>query len=106
MPSDSLKAKSIGGVTQTLAFREAASDHSLSLELMMYAASVLAQTVDILRLLCRGKLSLLKRRIVERLNCFVPLKKKQKKTIVLPQQESTTHSEREGIDLSFTVSQQ
>lgn len=79
MPSDSLKAKSIGGVTQTLAFREAASDHSLSLELMMYAASVLAQTVDILRLLCRGKLSLLKRRIVERLNCFVPLKKKQKK---------------------------
>ena len=68
----------------------------------MYAASVLAQTVDILRLLCRSKLSLLKRRKVERLNCFVPLKT----TIVLPQQESTTHSEREGIDLYFTVSQQ
>ncbi len=73
----------------------------------MYAATVLAQTVDILRVLCRSKLSLLKRRIVGRLNCFVPLKKKNnKKHIVLPQQESTTHSEREGIDLSFTVSQQ
>lgn len=35
-----------------------------------------------------------------------PKKKTKKKTIVLPQQESTTHSEREGIDLSFTVSQQ
>lgn len=45
---------------------------------MMYAASVLAQTVDILRLLCCSKLSLLKRREVERLNCFVPLKKKKK----------------------------
>lgn len=41
----------------------------------MYAANVFAQTVDILRLLCRSKLSLLKRRNVEHLNCFVPLKK-------------------------------
>lgn len=28
------------------------------------------------------------------------------KAIVLPQQDSTSHSERERIDLSFTVSQQ
>lgn len=49
---------------------------------------------------CRSKLSLLKRRKVERLNCFVPPQK-----TLLPQQESTTHSEREGIDWSFTVSQ-
>lgn len=59
----------------------------------MYAANVLAQTVDILRLLCRSKLSLLKIRIVERLNCFVPLKK----VIVLPQQESTTHSKEKEL---------
>lgn len=48
-----------------------ASDCSLSLELMMHAA----QTVDILRLRCRSKLPLLKRRKVAHLNCFVALKK-------------------------------
>lgn len=73
---------------------------------MMYAASVLAQTVDILRLLCRSKLSLLKRREVERLNCFVPLKKKKKGKALCRLSRSQQHSEREGIDLSFTVSQQ
>lgn len=73
---------------------------------MMYAASVLAQTVDILRLLCRSKLSLLKRREVERLNCFVPLKKKKKGKALCRLGRSQQHSEREGIDLSFTVSQQ
>lgn len=72
---------------------------------MMYAASVLAQTVDILRLLCCSKLSLLKRRQVERLNCFVPLKKKKGKALCRLSR-SQQHSEREGIDLSFTVSQQ
>lgn len=56
----------------------------------MYADHVLAHTVYILRLLCRLKLSLLKRRKVERLNCFVALKK----AIVLPQQESTKQRKR------------
>lgn len=68
----------------------------------MYAASAFAQTVDIPETAARQQIALAEKKKSRALKLFCA----PKKTIVLPQQESTTHSGRERIDLSFTVSQQ
>lgn len=81
MPSDSLKAKPIGGVTQTLRIL-GGSFNSLSLKLMMYAACVSAQTADILRLLLQQQIVLAEKKKSRALKLFRAPKKQ--KNIVLP----------------------
>lgn len=101
-----MKAKKLGPLVLSLKFHcifqsKHSYTRSSSLLLMMHPASILVDMLDILRqppqqtVLAENKKS-------GALKLFCG----SQKAIVLPQQESTSHSEREIIDLSFTVSQQ